>query len=169
MIPAAGIIACLGALSAYTFVLIGRSCSDSKAESYEQSWARTVGRKSAWLPAGACVATCFAGCLAYTLIIGDSFSALAKTFGAPAVVANRSNIILAVSATVLLPLSLLKSESCVVGFFLFERRQRSHDVMFMFPHDDGRLREKKTLALILAPPATVQGIERRVDRGVLGS
>eukprot|EP00904_Undaria_pinnatifida_P009553 jgi/Undpi1/5728/HiC_scaffold_2.g01002.m1 len=109
ILPAAGTIAALGALSAYTFVLIGRSCSDTKAESYEQSWARTVGEKTAWLPASACVATCFAGCLAFTIIIGDSFSALAKTFGAPAMVANRSNVILAVSATVLLPLSLLKN------------------------------------------------------------
>lgn len=113
ILPAAGIIAALGALSAYTFVLIGRSCSETKAESYEQSWARTVGQKTAWLPAGACVATCFAGCLAYSIIIGDSFSALAKTFGAPAVVAKRSNIILAVTTTVLLPLSLLKSELAV--------------------------------------------------------
>lgn len=111
IVPASAIIAALGALSAYTFCLIGRLCSQSKAESYEQAWARTVGEKSAWLPAGSCVATCFAGCLAYTIIIGDSFSALAKAFGAPPVVASRSNIILALSATVLLPLSLLKSEA----------------------------------------------------------
>ncbi|CAN0349134.1 unnamed protein product [Pylaiella littoralis] len=109
IVPAAAAIAALGLVSAYTFVLIGRSCADTKAESYEQSWARTVGQKTAWLPAGACVATCFAGCLAFTIIIGDSFAALAKTFGAPALVANRSNIIMAISAAVLLPLSLLKS------------------------------------------------------------
>ncbi|CAB1101728.1 unnamed protein product [Ectocarpus sp. CCAP 1310/34] len=109
IIPASLIIAVLGAVSAYTFVLIGRSCAETNAESYEQSWARTVGQRSAWVPAGACVATCFAGCLAFTIIIGDSFSALAKTFGAPALVAKRSNIIMAVSATVLLPLSLLKN------------------------------------------------------------
>lgn len=109
--PATAIIAVLGALSAYTFVLLGRSCAETNADSYEQSWAKTVGEKSAWLPATSCVATCFAGCLAYTIIIGDSFSALAKTFGAPAMVANRSNIIMALSTTVLLPLSLLKSES----------------------------------------------------------
>lgn len=112
IVPASAIIAALGAVSAYTFCLIGRSCSETKAESYEQAWARTVGEKSSWLPAGSCVATCFAGCLAYTIIIGDSFAALAKTFGAPPVVANRSNIILALSAAVLLPLSLLKSEVC---------------------------------------------------------
>lgn len=111
IVPAALIIAALGAVSAYTFVLIGRSCAETGAESYEQSWARTVGQKSAWVPAGACVATCFAGCLAFTIIIGDSFAALAKTFGAPALVASRSNIIMAVSAAVLLPLSLLKSAS----------------------------------------------------------
>lgn len=110
IVPASLIIAALGAVSAYTFVLIGRSCAETGAESYEQSWARTVGQKSAWMPAGACVATCFAGCLAFTIIIGDSFSSLAKTFGAPAAVANRSNVIMAISATVLLPLSLLKSE-----------------------------------------------------------
>lgn len=110
IVPAAGTIAALGALSAYTFVLIGRSCADTGAESYEQSWARTVGQKSAWLPAGLCVATCFAGCLAYTLIIGDSFSALAETFGAPTAMSRRSNVILGISTLVLLPLSLLKSE-----------------------------------------------------------
>lgn len=113
IVPASLIIAALGAVSAYTFVLIGRSCAETNAESYEQSWARTVGQRSAWVPAGACVATCFAGCLAFTIIIGDSFSALAKTFGAPALVAKRSNIIMAVSATVLLPLSLLKSERII--------------------------------------------------------
>lgn len=117
IVPASAIIAALGALSAYTFVLIGRSCAKTKADSYEQAWSRTVGEKSAWLPASGCVATCFAGCLAYTLIIGDSFSALAKTFGAPAVVASRSNIIMALSATVLLPLSLLKSECFFIGVF----------------------------------------------------
>lgn len=116
----------MGAVSAYTFVLIGRSCADTKAESYEQSWARTVGQGSAWLPAGACVATCFAGCLAFTIIIGDSFAALAQTFGAPALVAKRSNIILAISATVLLPLSLLKSEQYAVYIFLMKSVQASN-------------------------------------------
>lgn len=112
--PAAAIIATMGAICAYTFILLGRVCATTDADSYEQSWGKTVGEKSAWLPAGSCVATCFAGCLAYTIIIGDSFSALAKTFGAPAMVANRSNIIVAMSAAVLLPLSLLKSEIIVV-------------------------------------------------------
>lgn len=116
IVPAAVAIAALGLVSAYTFVLIGRSCAETKADSYEQSWARTVGQKTAWLPAGACIATCFAGCLAFTIIIGDSFASLAETFGAPALVANRSNIIMAVSAAVLLPLSLLKS--AFTSFFI---------------------------------------------------
>ncbi|CAM9219633.1 unnamed protein product [Choristocarpus tenellus] len=109
VVPAGAIVAILGALSAYTFSLIGRSCAESKAESYEQSWARSVGEKSSWLPAGACVATCFAGCLAYTLIIGDSFSALLQGAGAPAFISSRTNIILTLTALVLLPLSLLKN------------------------------------------------------------
>ncbi|CAM9390153.1 unnamed protein product, partial [Phaeothamnion confervicola] len=115
ILPATAIIAVLGTISAYTFSLIGRSCSETAAESYEQSWARTVSTKTAWLPAGACVSTCFAGCLAYTIIIGDSFSALLKTFGAPAAVSARSTVIMAASALVLLPLGLLKNLSAL-GF-----------------------------------------------------
>ncbi|CAM9607493.1 unnamed protein product, partial [Discosporangium mesarthrocarpum] len=107
--PSAAAIAILGMLSAYTFSLIGRSCAESKADSYEQSWTRTVGERASWLPAGACVATCFAGCLAYTIIIGDSFSSLLGAVGAPTLVARRSTVIVALSALVLLPLSLLKS------------------------------------------------------------
>ncbi|KAG5185865.1 hypothetical protein JKP88DRAFT_310920 [Tribonema minus] len=113
--PAGAIIAALGALSAYTFSLIGRSCAQTKAESYEQAWSRAVSPRSAALPAGACVATCFAGCLAYTLIIGDTFSALARTAGAPARVAARSTVIGVLSAGVLLPLSLLRNLSAL-GF-----------------------------------------------------
>ena len=116
IVPASAIIAALGALSAYTFSLIGRACAQTKAESYEQSWARSVSPKTAALPAGACVATCFAGCLAYTIIIGDSFSALARTFlGAASPAANPSAVIATLSATVLLPLSLLKNLSAL-GF-----------------------------------------------------
>jgi solute carrier family 38 (sodium-coupled neutral amino acid transporter), member 11 len=106
--PAAAIIGLLGALSAYTFSLIGRSCAETKAETYEQSWARSVSPKSSALPAGACVATCFAGCLAYTIIIGD----LSRNFLAAV---PRSAVIGLVSAGVLLPLALLKNLSAL-GF-----------------------------------------------------
>ncbi|CAM9652038.1 unnamed protein product [Chrysoparadoxa australica] len=109
IVPASALIAILGLLSGYTFSLLGRSCGETGAESYEQAWSKSVSDKTAWVPATACVCTCFAGCLAYTLIIGDSVTALLQGFGLPQPWSSRTNVIAGASAFVLLPLSLLKS------------------------------------------------------------
>jgi amino acid permease len=109
MLPATAIITALGILSGYTFSLIGRSCSSTKADSYEQAWARSVSEKSAAVPAAACIATCFAGCLAFTLIASDSFSSLLAAFGVKGLLANRKVLIGLMSVFVLLPLSLIKN------------------------------------------------------------
>ncbi len=117
------VIALLGGLSGYTFSLVGRTCRDTGAETYEQCWVKGVSEKSAHIPAIACVATCFAGCLSYTIIASDTFlsvfKGLAESWGVGSnislILTNRNWLIGFLSAGILLPLSLMKNLSSL-GF-----------------------------------------------------
>ncbi|CAM9399088.1 unnamed protein product [Phaeothamnion confervicola] len=108
MVPAAAMTVALGALSGYCFSLIGRACAATGAKTYGEAWSRTVGAGTAWLPSGSCTAKTFFACLSYSIIIGDSFSDIARAFGAPAWLAWRPAALATVSGGALLPLCLLK-------------------------------------------------------------
>ncbi len=113
------IIALLGALSGYTFSLVGRTCRNTGAVTYEQCWAKSVSEKSAYIPAIACVATCFAGCLSYTIIASDTFLSVIKglvdswgVYGTGSLILTNRNLLIGfLSAGILLPLSLMKNLS----------------------------------------------------------
>ena len=74
--------------------------------------------KSAWLISASITAMCFLASLAYSIIIGDSFTSLAASFSMPAIFQQRNNIILTISALVLLPLCSLKSLASLTPFSL---------------------------------------------------
>lgn len=61
---------------------------------------------------------CFLASLAYSIIIGDSFTSLASTFKLPAFFAHRSSVILGITSLVLLPLCSLKSLNSLAPFSL---------------------------------------------------
>ncbi len=117
------IIALMGGLSGYTFSIVGRTCRDTGAETYEQCWAKGVSEKSAHIPAIACVATCFAGCLSYTIIASDTLLSVVKGLvescgicGTPSLMLTNRNLLIGfLSAGILLPLSLMKNLSSL-GF-----------------------------------------------------
>ncbi|CAM9750577.1 unnamed protein product [Ascophyllum nodosum] len=113
VVPAVAMIVALGSLSGYCFSLIGRVCAATGATSYGDAWAKTVGKRTAWLPTSSCTFKTFFACMIYSIIIGDVFSDVLKAFGAPAVLAARTNILCLVSATVLFPLCLLKDLSAL--------------------------------------------------------
>ncbi|CAM9265094.1 unnamed protein product [Heterosigma akashiwo] len=98
----------MGLLSAYCFSLIGRVCAAYDAKTYFDAWAKSISPKTAWLPAFACNFKTLIGCILYSIIIGDTASALAQTFGLPAVLAAPPNILLLLTG-VIFPLCLLKN------------------------------------------------------------
>ncbi|CAM9563096.1 unnamed protein product [Scytosiphon promiscuus] len=113
VLPTVAMIVALGSMSGYCFSLIGRVCAATGASSYGDAWAKTVGRKTSWLPTSSCTAKTFFACMAYSIIVGDVFSDVLTAFGAPAILAARTNILCLVSTTVLLPLCLLKDLSAL--------------------------------------------------------
>jgi amino acid permease len=110
VIPATCLIALIGILSGFGFFLIGKVCAYTGATSYRDAWAKSVGESSSWIPAVSCTTmTCFA-CLAFSMVLGDTFSALLGT--------SRNPTLLALTSVILLPLCLLKNLSALAPFSL---------------------------------------------------
>ena len=125
LLPASIIILVIGLINAYFFSLIGRVCSMTGATSYQDAWDRTIGRerdqhqaeekdvtstKSATPTTTAgpsIVATVITlktilSCLAFSIILADSFQSLALAFGLEN--ATRGQALITVSTFILLPL-----------------------------------------------------------------
>lgn len=90
MVPAIFIFVALGSISAYTFHLIGRlvqvansesSSTDSKVKSLGQLWDKEIGESTSYLITLACFLVCYGTCLAYSIILGDTFRSLAESAG----------------------------------------------------------------------------------------
>ena len=118
LIPASSILFTLGAISAYTFHLLGRltvvandesTADSSKVMSIGQLWENEIGASSSWLISTAIFLTCFGTCLAYSIILGDTLTSLAQTFGINGLFATRRANIAAISLLGVYPLSCLKS------------------------------------------------------------
>lgn len=118
LLPAVAICSVMGVTAAYTFSLIGKACEQHGATSFKEAWSKSVSPKTAWMISAGITAKCFFASLAYSIIIGDSFASLAKTFGLPAMLAQRTNIILLLTSTVLFPLCSLKSLNSLAPFSL---------------------------------------------------
>mmetsp|Transcript_11320 Transcript_11320/g.19649 ORF Transcript_11320/g.19649 Transcript_11320/m.19649 type:complete len:479 (-) Transcript_11320:90-1526(-) len=114
-IPAAILIATIGAIAAYNFSLLGRLCAMTGATSYRSAWEKSVGESTAWIPGSSCVIKTFFAILAYSMVLGDTFSALFKTFGMSV---SREKALIGLTVTVLLPLCLLKNLSSLAPFSL---------------------------------------------------
>jgi len=109
ILPAIGILFVMGALSAFTFSVIGKETSRYKAANFEEVWSQTIGPKSIWVISASIAVTTFLACTAYAMIIGDLVSALASTFGFTGLLAARSTSILGLTGGVIMPLCFLKS------------------------------------------------------------
>jgi hypothetical protein len=109
-IPAAALIAIIGILSGYGFALIGKVCAYTGAKSYRDAWSKTVGESTAWIPAFSTTAKTFLACLAYSMVLADTFSNLLKTV--------RNPTLLGTTLFVLLPLCLLKNLKSLAPFSL---------------------------------------------------
>jgi amino acid permease len=114
-VPAAILIAFIGSIAAYNFSLLGRLCAITGASSYQGAWEETVGSSTAWIPGSSCVVKTFFAILAYSMVLGDTFSALFETFGFKV---SREKALVGLTLTVLLPLCKLKDLSSLAPFSL---------------------------------------------------
>jgi amino acid permease len=115
-IPAILLIAALGSLSGYGFGLIGRVCALTGTTSYRGAWEASVSRQSSWIPAVSVTLKTICATLAYSMILGDTFHALALAAGLTAV--SKTAVLCTVTTGVLLPLCLLKNLSSLAPFSL---------------------------------------------------
>jgi len=106
VIPATAAFATLGALSAYSFYLIGKLCEMTKATSLEEIWSKSVNDRTKYIIGLACFITPLGAALSYSIILGDTTALLATTVGLPSLTRNKA--ILGLSACVLYPLTLMK-------------------------------------------------------------
>jgi len=119
LVPAVALTMGMGSLSAYCFTLIARVCALNKVETYGEAWEKSVGKKTAWMVPAACTFKTFCACTAFSIIIADSFSSLfGATPGFPALLAQRTNVIVWMTSLVLLPLCMLKSFAPLAPFSL---------------------------------------------------
>ena len=115
VLPAVVLIAIMGAFSGYNFSLIGRVCAYTGASSYSNAWEKSVGEKTAWIPAAACSAKTFLAVLAYSMVLAETFQGIAAQVG---ITASRAQTIVALTVTVLFPLCSMKNLASLAPFSL---------------------------------------------------
>mmetsp|Transcript_15492 Transcript_15492/g.23043 ORF Transcript_15492/g.23043 Transcript_15492/m.23043 type:complete len:481 (-) Transcript_15492:737-2179(-) len=115
LIPSSILIALMGAISAYTFLMIARVCKLTGATSYSDAWDKTRGTKTSWIVAVSSALDCFAGNLTYSMVLADTFKDLLAATG---IAVSRSNALIGLTSVVLLPLCLVKNLSSLAPFSL---------------------------------------------------
>lgn len=116
VVPAIGLMSLLCAMSGYSFSLIARVGEEVGAETYRETWSKTVGDKTAIVPALTVLFKTYVGGLSYAIILGEAFASIATLAGLPPALCRPNSWICLLSAFVLLPLSLLRDlSSLAVG------------------------------------------------------
>lgn len=110
LVPALSLIAFIGILSGYGFAVIGKVCAYTGATSYRDAWSKSVGPSTSWIPAWSTTLKTFVACLAFSMVLADTFASLLGT-------TERTKALLGVTA-MLLPLCLLKNLSSLAPFSL---------------------------------------------------
>jgi len=105
--PASALLLAMGIISAYSFASIGRACRLHDTRGFSDAWAKSVGPSTAGIISSVITFKTFFACLAYSIIIGDSFTSLFKSFGFSGV--SRSQVILGLTSLVIFPLCMLKN------------------------------------------------------------
>jgi len=114
-LPAVILIAIMGSFSGYNFSLIGRVCAFTGADSYANAWEKSVGEKSAWIPALCCTCKTFIATLAYSMVLAETFSGIFQAMGLNV---SRTQTLVGLTSTVLFPLCLLKNLASLAPFSL---------------------------------------------------
>jgi len=120
IVPASILVTSLGAIGAYTFLLLGKvflsTASDENSKplaSLSEAWTHYVGPSSAWMVTIACIIIPFGTTLSYAMILGDSVSGLIQAAGLRGLLATRNGVILSLTFGLLYPLCRLPSLSAL--------------------------------------------------------
>ena len=113
--PAVFLIVVIGALSGYGFGLIGRVCALTDTTSFREAWSESVSPRTSWMPAWSVTLKTAFAVLAYSMILGDTFSTLALSAGYSV---SRTAALAGITTTVILPLCLLRDLSSLAPFSL---------------------------------------------------
>ena len=107
-------IVVMGVIYGFFFRLVGQVCDWTKATSYKQAWQETVGNESSQVVAVVVMLKTLLSCLAYSMILADSFQSLAFAVGLHD--ATRTQALGCISVFALLPLCLQKDLSALAPF-----------------------------------------------------
>ena len=107
-VPACGLIAGLGLISAYCFALVGRACAATGTTTYRGAWESAVDKDSGALITGITTFKTLVGCIAYCIIIGDTAGSLLSGAAVPELLKRRDVFLSLFGAAVLFPLSMLR-------------------------------------------------------------
>jgi len=111
VLPALLLITSIGILSAYGFALIGKVCAYTGSASYREAWSKSVGPRSSWIPAWSTTLKTLLACLAFSMVLADTFSAL---LGARH--DQRAQVLVGLTTCLLLPLCWMKNLSSLAPF-----------------------------------------------------
>mmetsp|Transcript_876 Transcript_876/g.2511 ORF Transcript_876/g.2511 Transcript_876/m.2511 type:complete len:295 (-) Transcript_876:1028-1912(-) len=112
--PSAVLIVFAGLMNAFFFTLIGRVCYLTGATSYKEAWELSVGERGSDLVTASVTAKTALSCLAFSMVLADSFRALLIAAGF--LETTRTEALLVVTISALLPLCLLKDLKSLATF-----------------------------------------------------
>jgi len=115
ILPALALITIAGALSGYNFSLMGRICAQTSTTSYATAWEATIGASTSIIPAVTVTLMTFSAVLAYSMVLAETFVGIAGMLG---IGLGRSQILMALTGTTLLPLCLMKDLKSLAPFSL---------------------------------------------------
>lgn len=124
------LIAAMGGISAYTFSLIARVCKMTNSNTYADCWKATKSPSLAWIIALSSTLNCFSINLSFSIVLGETFRQLLSSlfevggkslpglFAALEAYNSRWRVLLALTATTLMPLCCIKNLSSLAPFSL---------------------------------------------------
>jgi amino acid permease len=130
--PAMIICGVLGALSGHCFSLIGEACELTGETDFKGLWKLTIGEDSAYMVDVMIAVLCLACSVIYSGILGDVFTQLIGQFGLLSPIWNdRTTNIVAITVTLLLPLSLIKDLSALAFTSILGFSAITYTVLFV--------------------------------------
>lgn len=109
-LPALVLIGVIGLLSGYGFSLIGRVCSYTDTTTFREAWSESLSPETGWIPAWTVTFKTCCALLAYSMILGDTFSSL---FAGAGMTVSSTTSLLGITGIVLFPLCLLRNLSAL--------------------------------------------------------